>query len=89
MTRRELEWLKDVVRPTALAIRRELLRTVRSEKAGHWKLRASRGPAWPSSMRKASRHFERGFFRGLKHAETIIARTLEPKKFAVKERKRP
>lgn len=80
MTRRELKWLKNVVRPTVLAIRRELLRTVRSEKSRHWKMRSSH---------RLGLHFERGFFRGLKHAETIIARTLEPKKFTAKEWKRP
>ena len=74
MTTNELDWLKHVVRPTVLTVRKRLLQALAQEKARHWKMRGNH---------RLGKHFERGFFRGLNHAHDIIVQMLDPKRFRV------
>lgn len=51
-------------------IRKRLLEAIRGEKERHWKMRGSH---------KLGKHFERGFYRGLNHADQTIRAALSPK----------
>lgn len=77
LTEEELELTKDMIRPTVAVMRRVLLAKIGSEKARHWKMRGTH---------RLGKHFERGFFRGLKHADGIIRDLLDPKRYQAKIR---
>lgn len=63
--------MNRVVAQVALGLRRELLKRLHQEKVRHWRMRG---------QHRLGPHFERGFFRGIKHAHDLIAVTLDPKK---------
>lgn len=74
----EQKFMNRLVAQVALRLRSELLRRLREEKARHWKMRGSH---------RLGLHFERGFFRGVKHAHDLIAITLDPAKIRARIRK--
>jgi hypothetical protein len=63
--------MNRIVAQVAQRLRTELLNRLHKEKARHWQMRG---------QHRLGPHFERGFFRGIKHAHDLIAVTLDPKK---------
>jgi hypothetical protein len=63
--------MNSIVARVALRLRTELLNRLHKEKVRHWHMRG---------QHRLGPHFERGFFRGIKHAHDLIAVTLDPKK---------
>jgi hypothetical protein len=70
--------MNRIVAQVALRLRSELLKRLHQEKARHWQMRG---------QHRLGTHFERGFFRGIKHAHDLIALTLDPKKIRAQIRK--
>jgi len=68
---RQQRTMNRIVAQVALRLRQELLQRLHQEKARHWQMRG---------QHRLGLHFERGFFRGIKHAHDLIAATLDPKK---------
>ena len=79
LTIEELEYVKEVVRPTVTTVRRKLLQTISSERRRHRKMIAPANRALNSPDRRMG--FRRGFDRGLCHAENIVRELLKPARF--------
>jgi len=69
--RRQQLLMNRIVAQVAQRLRTELLNRLHKEKVRHWQMRG---------QHRLGPHFERGFFRGIKHAHDLIALTLDPKR---------
>lgn len=77
---RQQAMMNRIVAQVALRLRSELLQRLHKEKVRHWQMRGEH---------RLGSHFERGFFRGIKHAHDLIAVTLDPKKIRAQIRRGP
>lgn len=71
-------FVNRMVAMVAVQLQRQLLKIIHDERVRHWEMRGHH---------RLGKHFERGFFRGLKHADEIVRSVLNPKRIRVSTRK--